>query len=61
MLTFVLVGLGLDTENGDDGDDDDDGGGGQGHHEPGLSVEGLGLRVAVLQIDLRRRGDLQEI
>ena len=55
------MGLGLDTENGDDGDDDDDGGGGQGHHEPGLSVEGLGLRVAVLQIDLRRRGDLQGI
>ena len=55
------MGLGLDTENGDDGDDNDDGGGSQSHHEPCLSVEGLGLRVAVLQIDLRRRGDLQEI
>jgi hypothetical protein len=37
LLTFVLVGLGLDTENGDHSDDDDNGCCGQSHHKPGHS------------------------
>ena len=51
-LTFVLVGFRLDTEDGDDHDDDDDGGGSEGDHEPGLAIEGLGLQVTILQVDL---------
>ena len=51
-LTFVLVGLRLDTEYGDDHDDDDDGGGGQGDNEPSLAIERLRLEVAVLQVHL---------
>ena len=47
-LTFVLVGLGLDAENGDHHDDDHDGGGGQGHHKPHLAVERLGLEISEL-------------
>ena len=58
QLTFVLVGLGLHAQDGHDGDDDDNGGGGQGHNEPGLPMEGLGLRVAILQVNLGRGGDL---
>ena len=57
--TFVLVGLGLDAEDGHDGDDNDDGGGGEGHHEPGLAMEGLLLEGAVLQVLLARRGHLK--
>ena len=53
-LTFVLVCLGLDAEDGHNGDDYDDGGGGQGHHKPRLTVEGLGFRVPILQVHLRR-------
>ena len=58
--TFVLVRLGLDAEDGDDHNDDDDGGGGEGHNEPGLPVEGLGLQVPVLEIHFRRGRDLKK-
>ena len=47
-LTFVLVGLRLDAEDGDHHDDDHDGGGGQGHHKPHLAVERLGLEISEL-------------
>ena len=50
-LTFVLVGLGLDAEDGDHHDDDHDGGGRQGDHEPHLAVEGLGLKIPKLEVD----------
>ena len=42
-LTFVLVGLRLDTEDGDDHDDDDDGGGSQSDEEPRFAIKRLGL------------------
>ena len=47
-LTFVLVGLGLDAEDGDHHDDDHDGRGGQSHHKPHLAVERLGLEIPEL-------------
>ena len=59
-LTFVLVCLGLYAEDGDNSDDDDNGCCSQRHHKPRLPVEGLGLRVAVLQVHLRRSRDLEE-
>ena len=52
MLTFVLVGLGFDAENGDDHDDDDNGSCSQCHNKPGFSVEGLSLQVTILQVNL---------
>ena len=58
-LTFVLVGLGLDAEDGDHHDDDHDGGGRQGHHKPHLAVEWLGLEIPELKIDLGRSLDLK--
>ena len=58
-LTFVLVGLGLDAEDGDHHDDDHDGGGGQGHHKPHLAVERLSLEIPELKIDLGWRLDLK--
>ena len=58
-LTFVLVGLGLDAEDGDHHDDDHDGGGGQGHNKPDLAVKRLGLKIPKLKIDLRWRLDLK--
>ena len=48
ILTFVLVGLGLDAEDGDHHDDDHDRGGGEGHHKPHLTVERLGLKIPEL-------------
>lgn len=48
ILTFVLVGLGLDAEDGDHHDDDHDGRGGEGHHKPHLAVERLGLEIPEL-------------
>ncbi len=59
-LTFVLVRLGLYAEDGDNSYDDDNGCGGKRHHKPRLPVEGLGLRVPVLQVHLRRSRDLEE-
>ena len=47
-LTFVLVGLGLDAEDGDHHDDDHNGGGGQGHYKPHLAVKRLGLKIPEL-------------
>ena len=58
-LTFVLVGLGLDAEDGDHHDDDHDGGGGQGHNKPDLAVKRLCLKIPELKIDLRWRLDLK--
>ena len=51
-LTFVFVCLGLDAEDGDHHDDDHDGGGRKGDHEPHLAVEGLGLKIPKLEVDL---------
>ena len=48
ILTFVLVGLGLDAEDRDHHDDDHDRGGGEGHHKPHLTVERLGLEIPEL-------------
>ena len=53
-LTFVLVGLGIDAEDGHYHDDDDNGGGRQSNHKPGLTVEGLFFEVTILQVDFGR-------
>ena len=47
-LTFVLVSLGLNAEDGDHHDDDHNGGGGQGHYKPHLAVKRLGLKIPEL-------------
>ena len=60
QLTFVLVAFWFNTQNGHHHDYDDNWCCSQGHQEPGLPIERLGLQVTIFQVSFWRGLNLEK-